>query len=831
MGVLLLAAVAAILGGLTGCSTEPGPEVWVIGLDGADWDQLEPMMTRGEMPHLAALRAGGASGMLLSDEPMISPILWASIATGKTPDKHGITWFMSETPDGSKIPISGVERKVRSFWDIASEAGRTCGIVGWWATWPADPINGFLVSDYVAWHSFGVTGRESVDVGKTWPPEMMDLVNEVMMSPADVPDHLLTSMVHLPADQLRMKAGANPFTAPVAHLRQAIATSRGYTDLVLDRLDHERPEVMSVYYEGTDAITHLFGDFQEPRLPWVSDKDFDAYHDVVDVFWRWQDTLLGELLAERGPETTVIVVSDHGFRLGAERRHEDGFHIETADADHSPDGVIVINGPGVKVGTWLIGADIYDVAPTVLYALGLEVPDDMDGRLLTDAFEPAHLRAEPIRTVATYETSPRQRGEMVEGDDQSRQNLEQMLRSLGYLSGGNPGEASLESVPAEQAVNRAIVLMNQGRSDEAVVELRQVLADHPGQLKIRQNLAQALARSGETAESEKMFRALAKDHPKNLEIHQDLAILLGKRGDFEGARVAIQTGLDIRPDWAEGLGARGWYSFKLGQPEKALRDLRRSIDLDPRLGETYLNLGEVMAAQGDLDGAVAALEKAHGLDPGDPSTALALAGYLERNNSHPRALEALTRTLEVGGRNAAVLGEIGAIFLMMGRPAEAIAPLKESHDLDPLDPQLAGNLGMAYAMTGRPKAAIASFEEVVKIAPEIAGGHAQLGALYAEDGQMDKAMVEYALAVEKEPANAGFRLNLASIHHQTGQVNLAMDNYREAIRLDPNLAPAYYYLGLLEIRNGNSDEGQRLLARAKELDPSLPAGRGTDPVR
>ena len=67
--------------------------------------------------------------------------------------------------------------------DIASEAGLTCGIVGWWATWPADPVNGFLISDYVAWHSFGVTGRESVDTGKTWPPEMMEKVAAVMPPP------------------------------------------------------------------------------------------------------------------------------------------------------------------------------------------------------------------------------------------------------------------------------------------------------------------------------------------------------------------------------------------------------------------------------------------------------------------------------------------------------------------------------------------------------------------------------------------------------------------------------------------------------------------------
>ena len=93
----------------------------------------------------------------------------------------------------------------------------------------------------------------------------------------------------------------DPYADPAAHLRQAIATSRGFTDVVLHQLDHDRPELMSVYYEGTDAITHLFGDFQEPRLPWVSDEDFAAYRDVVNEYWKWQDDPGGRTAGQAGP--------------------------------------------------------------------------------------------------------------------------------------------------------------------------------------------------------------------------------------------------------------------------------------------------------------------------------------------------------------------------------------------------------------------------------------------------------------------------------------------------------------------------------------------------
>ena len=94
-----------------GCRRSPSSEVWIIGLDGADWNILDPLIEAGALPNIAALRDESAWGVLLSDEPMLSPILWTSIATGKTPDQHGVTWFMSDAPDGTKIPVSSRDRR------------------------------------------------------------------------------------------------------------------------------------------------------------------------------------------------------------------------------------------------------------------------------------------------------------------------------------------------------------------------------------------------------------------------------------------------------------------------------------------------------------------------------------------------------------------------------------------------------------------------------------------------------------------------------------------------------------------------------------------------
>lgn len=822
---LVLALTVAGLGAAvltcSGCGGDPGPEVWVIGLDGADWDQLDPLIAQGALPNLAALRDGGAAGILRSDMPMISPILWSSIATGKTPDMHGVTWFMTDGPDGEKVPISSYQRQVRTFWNIASEAGHECGIVGWWATWPAEPINGFLVTDYVAWHSFGVTGRSSTDQGKTWPPELIHVVDDIMPAPADIPDAEILPMVHLPAAQLSMDPAADSYADSHTHLRQAMATSRGYTDLVLHQLKESRPELMSVYYEGTDAITHLFGDYQEPRLPWVSDADFAAYRDVVDEYWKWQDALLGELLDQRGPQTTIIVISDHGFRRGDERRKEDEFHIETADADHMPDGVVIINGPGVRVGAKITNADLYDVAPTVLYTMGLAVGSDMPGRVLTDAFTSAAMLARPVRAVPTYETSPLVRAEDVEEDEAARENLEKMLRSLGYIA-GTKEDSGGEVYSAEQVVNLATVLMRQGRADEAVTKLNAALAEHPGHQEIRLNLAQALARSGDWDASEKMYRELVAEAPERLEYHEDLAISLSQAGDTAGALAAIDAGLAVKPDWAEGLTARGSYLFALGRTSEAKTVLDEAIELDPRYSDAHFNLGRVLVEQNDLVRATAAFERSHELDPGNVQTTLGLAAVLEQQGDLPRVLDVLNRALEVGGESPGILGEIGAVMLNSGRPQDAVDPLQKARTLAPNNADIAGNLGMAFAMTGDLDAAVSAFEEVIALQPELSDGHAQLGSLYAEQNRPDLAIRELEIAVSQQPDNAGYRLNQGTILHRFGQADNARIAYREAIRLAPNLAPAYYNLGLLERSQGNTIEGQRLIKQAREMDPSLP---------
>ena len=830
--IVLSAVLCAALLLAAGCADEPSgpPEVWIIGLDGADWDQLGPMLERGEMPNLKRLRDGGASGVLLSDEPMLSPLLWTSIATGKTADQHGITWFMTDAPDGTKVPISSRERRVRAFWNIATDAGLSCGIVGWWATWPVEPVDGFMVSDYVGWHSFGITGRGAFDEGLTWPPRLVERIEDMMMRPADVPMSLMTSMVHLPERELAPDPHADPYSDKLLHLRQAIATSRTYTDLVLEQLAQDRPDVLAVYYEGTDAVSHLFGGYAPPRLDWVSQADYDAYRDVLAAYWRWQDELLGDLLDERGANTTVIVISDHGFRIGDERSKRLEFDIDLADDDHMADGLIVMNGPDIEPGVVITGADIYDVAPTILYAQGLPVGEDMAGHALIDAFRASAVAARPVATTPTYETTRWQHDSDIEIDPAVGENMEQMLRSLGYIAGDSDGESPDESAPAldapettvEYEVNLAIVLMNQGRERDAAAGLRAALGRHPDDVMIRLNLAQALARTGEGAEAEEIYRGIIVDAPDLMEAYEDLAQHLGRSRRPADALDVYESGLAVDPASLNLLTGKGHVLHLLGRTGEAAAVLDDVIDRDPRNHDAHLYKGLGLAFRDDLAGAAAALWRAHELQPANPETAIALAGVLQRQGDSRQALTVLERVRQNGGESPQLFAQEGALRLSLGDAASAIGLLERARELSPEDPEVLGNLGVAYAMTQRLPNAVEAFETLVAKHPDMAAAHAQLAAFYQMMQRPQDAERALLAALELEPRNAAHHLNLGMLCHEQGKLAEARSSYEQAIELDARLALAYYNLGMVEGAEGNMQEAERLIQRGRELDPSLP---------
>src|SRR5712692_2196546 len=146
-----------------GCRSEaPRSRVLVLGLDGMDPQVVDLLMAEGKMPNFAKLRQDGAYGRLVSSPPLLSPIIWTTIATGKPPDQHGIGHFVAvNEKTGEQLPVTSQMRRVKALWNILSDGRRRVDVVGWWATWPAESVHGTIVSDHTCYHFLfteGITG-------------------------------------------------------------------------------------------------------------------------------------------------------------------------------------------------------------------------------------------------------------------------------------------------------------------------------------------------------------------------------------------------------------------------------------------------------------------------------------------------------------------------------------------------------------------------------------------------------------------------------------------------------------------------------------------------
>ena len=129
-------------------ATPPAPRVIFVGLDGADWQLLDRFIADGSMPNLAALVREGDRGVLLTQHPPLSPLVWTTMMTGASPLEHRVLDFTRFHPSThQREPITSDERAVPALWNMVSSAGRHADVYGLWATYPAEIVNGVVVSD------------------------------------------------------------------------------------------------------------------------------------------------------------------------------------------------------------------------------------------------------------------------------------------------------------------------------------------------------------------------------------------------------------------------------------------------------------------------------------------------------------------------------------------------------------------------------------------------------------------------------------------------------------------------------------------------------------
>lgn len=434
-----------------------GVKVVLLGIDGASFRVMDPLLAEGKLPNFKRLIDAGVRSPLQSENPMASPALWTTIATGRSREDHGIGGFVTyKDPKHPKrgTLVASSDRRTLALWNIASALGQRVGFIGWWASWPAEPVNGFMVSDRFTrerWNEW-VGGRKQEH--KVFPESLAQELAPLIVDPALPPMDEIARLVTLtPLEQAELRAASKPvFGHGLSVFKFAYCSQRSYENMAVSLLGRTQPDLLGLFLVANDPVSHCFWHFYEPEaFEAVDRKQAERLGALVPNFYVHNDAFLGELLAQLDKDTAVLVVSDHGFEASrqlpalkaapemfegpdAERAAMNGMIAVGQSGKHNLAGVLIAAGGPIRRGA-KVEAGVRDIAPTVLALLGLPIPRDMEGRVLKEILEPEFLARHPLVRIPSYEALIDRPAVLAAAGSgvESEEEKKELLRSLGYI--------------------------------------------------------------------------------------------------------------------------------------------------------------------------------------------------------------------------------------------------------------------------------------------------------------------------------------------------------------------------------------------------------------
>lgn len=544
------------------------------------------------MPHTAALIERGVMGNLTTLQPVLSPMLWTSIATGKWPFKHGILGFSEPTPDGAGVqPVSQLSRKTKALWNILNQAGYRCHVIGWWPSHPVEPLNGVMVSNHYHTAIGPPEQPWPVAPGMIHPKRLESALAELRLNPNElIPEQILPfipKVLEIDQDKDRRVASVMKTLAECATVHAAATWA----------MAREPWDFMGVYYDAIDHFCHGFMKYHPPRRDHIPERDYELYHGVVEAGYRFHDLMLGAMLRLAPPDVTVIICSDHGFHPDQLRPKQIPNEPAGPAVEHRDLGMLLMAGPGLKRDALIHGASLLDITPTILTLYGLPVGEDMDGKPLLDAFE----QPPEVKTIPSWDAVPGDDGRLSAEqrfDPLTAKEALDQLAALGYIDKPDENrEKAVANTVREMRYNLARSYMNAGRHRDALPILKELYETYPDQYRFAMYLALCYRALNEVAALRALVEQVTRDRRQAaLQAREDLQTLLDeiRQRQREAGQLKEPEEIDL-----EALSDEERNKYN------ELRLLARfnTFDLD------YV-MGWVLTAEGDYQGALARLRRA-----------------------------------------------------------------------------------------------------------------------------------------------------------------------------------------------------------------------------
>jgi predicted AlkP superfamily phosphohydrolase/phosphomutase len=527
----------------------------LIGLDGATFSILDPLMENGTMPFLKSLVANGARGELLSTSNPLTPQAWTSLMTGRSPGHHGILDFVKfqEREHGPYLTITDSrDLRCETIWSIATRNNRTVTSLNFYGMFPPQPVNGYTISGFVPW-------RHLKDA--TYPPDLYESLKKLPTFDS--------RQLAMDLDSEKKCIQGMPDEQYEDWIKLHIRRERRWFEILEYLASTDPTDLTAIVFDGVDKIQHLCWRFIDERLFPAAPTAWERkIQDLCLAYFRQIDNFISRIVDLAGPDARVLLASDHGFgtsteifyvnvwlqqhgylkwtdetaqdeaeRLTADRlkshislidwsqtkayavspssngifirrkeQHNgcgipdseyesfrgqlceslsaftdpatgvpivsgitprevaypgsemnlapdllltlrDGGFVSILNADtplkqrsqpagtHRPEGIFIAAGNGIQRGQTGLQFSILDIAPTLLYSLGLTIPQSLEGATLTSIFEPSFLQSHPI-CIDGMEYSAGRTNEpshQTAEKDMGQDEIAEKLKLLGYL--------------------------------------------------------------------------------------------------------------------------------------------------------------------------------------------------------------------------------------------------------------------------------------------------------------------------------------------------------------------------------------------------------------
>ncbi|MCC6168547.1 MAG: DUF2304 family protein [Caldilineaceae bacterium] len=264
-------------------------KVLVIGLDGATFDLIRPWAAAGHLPTLQRIMAEGAHGSLRSTVPPMTGPAWTSFATGVNPGRHRLyDWIARDEGRYTFSPVTALDCTAPTIYTLLSQAGRRVCALNIPMTYPPTPVNGVLVSGLPA-----PSTRATITYPAGLYQEIVDAVGEYILYPDP--------------GQAYSDSGVDAFLQKLYHT----------TDVRLRTLDYLRGreawDFAMVVFNGTDTISHALWKYMDPHHPLHDPHKALKYGNAIRDYYAYLDGKLAQIVDTLPDDTTLIVMSDHGF--------------------------------------------------------------------------------------------------------------------------------------------------------------------------------------------------------------------------------------------------------------------------------------------------------------------------------------------------------------------------------------------------------------------------------------------------------------------------------------------------------------------------------------